>query len=140
MNGRDVDVGEVERELGDAVLLDVPTDAFDRLKGAGNADGFAFLVKDGGTGDAVALFDSACFTDVKRNGVRPAARGGVQVDVVRDEEVARTNGCGPGSAGRIVEFCRTEVWCAFVRAQLAQPLVLAFAAHGEVFAFWTLGG
>ena len=73
MNRRDVDVGEVEGELGDAVLLDVPTDAFDRLEGAGNADGFAFLVKDGGTGDAVALFDSSCLADVKRNGVRPTA-------------------------------------------------------------------
>ena len=61
--------------------------------------GFAVFVEDGWAGDAVALFDSARLTDVERDGVRPATRGRVQVDVVRDEEVARANGCGARSAG-----------------------------------------
>ena len=70
---RDVDVGEVERELGDAVLLDVPTNALDGLEGAGDANGLTMLVKDGWTGDAVTLLDATSLSDVKRNGVRPTA-------------------------------------------------------------------
>ena len=73
VDGRDVDVGEVQGKLGNAVFLDVPANAFHRLQGAGNADRFTVRIEDGWTGDAVAFFDSACLADVKRDGVRSAA-------------------------------------------------------------------
>src|SRR5690606_22167759 len=97
------DVGEVERQLRDAVLLDVPADALHRLELAGDLHGFAVGIEHGLAGEGIALaLHTAGLTDVEGDGIGAACAGGVEVDVVRHEEVPRADGDGPTACHAVV--------------------------------------
>ena len=137
--GRYGDVREVHGDLCDAVLLDEPADALHALERAGDPDLFSVLVFDDGSGERAALALLASFlADVEGDGVGAPGGGGVQVDVVGHEEVARAD-CG--GAGLCVEGCGSEVGrpvgvCEF----LLESLVFAGAYDGEVLALFGEGG
>ena len=126
-----------KEDLGDAVLLDVPADALDRLQGARDADRLALRIENGRTRNAVALFDSACLADVKRDGVRPAARRGVQVDVVGRKSRAPT-AVAPVRRAASLNSAGPKSGAPSSVPELAEAFVLAFAAHGEVLALGAL--
>ena len=131
MHGRDVDVREIEGNLGDAVLLDEPADAFDALEFSGDPDVLALCVLDDGTSEGIAFACLATFfAYIEGDGVGAAGRGGVEVDVVADEKVSRTD---RGRAGPGIELGRPEVGVPLRFLQfLGQALVFPRPDSGQV--------
>ena len=96
---RDRDVGQVHRDLGDAVLLDEPADALDalqRCRGSTPALPSSSRTISPVSGSPLAL-DAPLLAHVEGDRVGAARRGRVQVDVVGDQEVARADRGGAGA-------------------------------------------
>ena len=133
---RHVDVGDVHRHLSDLVLVDVPADGLGALEGTGLHHVVAILVLNDLAGDGIALaHGAALLAHVKCDGIGPTGRGGVQVVVHSDEEVAGTY-CGAARTGHaLVKGAVAEVGTLLgVTHLLGQSLILASAAHGQVLA------
>ena len=93
---RSGDVGDVHRNLRDAVLLDEPADGLRGRERPGLHHGIPRGVLHHAARDRVALADGTpLFAHVEGDGVGAARGGGVQVEVHGDQEVARPDGRGP---------------------------------------------
>ena len=135
------DVGDVHRDLRDAVLLDEPADGLRGRKRSGLHHGISRGILHHPARDGVALADGTpLFAHVEGDGVGAARGGGVQVEIHGDQEVARPDGRGSRAGNPLVEGTRPEIGrgCR-VRQFLGQGLVLPGAAHGEVFPFGRKG-
>ena len=141
MQRRDRDVGDVHRDLGDAVLLDVPADGLRGFERSGAHHRVAFGVLDDLSGDRVALADRpALLAHVEGNGVGTPRGGAVKVEIDGDQEVARTDRRSARAGHPFIEGPRPEVGsrvgvCEF----LGQRLVLPGPADGQVAPLGTQG-
>ena len=96
------DIGQIHRNLRNAILFDIPTDGFDSLAGPWFAYRLALLAVHNRAVNGVAIpFDPPLFTHVKGYGIGTAHRAGVEVDVVSDKEIARPHRCGAGSGVKL---------------------------------------
>ena len=127
MHRRHGEIGQIDRDLGDAIFLDEPPDRLHGLQTARDGHGRA-----GGVFDDLALrvlLRPAGLADVKGHGVGAPGRGGVEVDVVGDQEVARPDDRGAASG---VKGRRAEVGFPLRQQDLlGEALVFAGADHGE---------
>ena len=139
---RDRDVGDVHRNLGDAVLFDEPADGLRRLERAGLHERIAMLVLERLAHGRTALADgTALFAHVERNGVGTARRGGIEVEVDGDEEVAGADRRRTRMGHTLVEGTGAEVGSRlFVGQLLGQRLILAGTADGQVLPLGFQGG
>ena len=91
------DVGEVHRNLCDAVLIDKPPDGLGGLQGSRLPDLVSLGVAHNVAGDRGLALDPPFLAHVEGDRIGAPRRRRVQVDVVGDEEIARSNGGGPGA-------------------------------------------
>ena len=129
------DVGEVQGQLGDAIFLDVPSDALDALQQARLAHWVSLRIVHNGTGQTAFPLHAAVLPQVEGHRIGAAGGRGVQVDVVGHEEIPGADGRGPGGAGALIELGRAEVRSPDRIRKLVKPLVLALPAMGQVLTF-----
>ena len=141
MQRRDRDVGDVHRDLGNAVLFDVPADGLRGLERSGTHHRVALGVLDDLSGDRVALADRpALLAHVEGDGVGAARGGGIEVEIDGDQEVARTDRHGARAGHPFIEGTGPEIGSRVgVGELLGQRLILAGPADGQVAPLGTQG-
>ena len=132
----DIDVGDVHRHLGNAILVNIPANGLGAFQRAGLHDDVAVGITLRRTRNGVALTDGApLLTNVEGNGVGATGRRGVEVIVDSDEEVAGANHRTARACHVFIEGTGTEVRL-FLRVgdALGDALILATATDGQVLA------
>ena len=132
------DVGDVHRNLRDAVLLDKPADGLGRPERTGTHQGITVGIPDHLARDRIALADGAAlFAHIEGNGVGTARGGGIEVEIHGDQEIARTDGRGARTGYSVVERTRPEIRRRLLMRQFfGQCLVFPFAADGQIAPPW----
>ena len=134
MERRPGDVGDVHRNLRDAVLLDEPADGLRGRKRSGLHHGISRGILHHPARDGIALADGTpLFAHVEGDGVGAARGGGIEVEIHGDQEIARTDGRGARAGYPVVERPRPEIGGRLlVRQFLGQRLVLPGTADRKV--------
>ena len=114
MHRSNLDRGDIHRNLGNAIVFDIPADGLGSLEGTGNHDGVSFFVlHDFATGLATFALRTAFFTHIKSHGVGAAGAGGVQIVIDGNEEVARTHLGGTSLCNMVIPLVGTEIGLPF---------------------------
>lgn len=141
VHGCHLDGSDVHRDLGDAIVLDIPADSLGAFQRAGNHDGLAVLVFDNlAAGLAAFALGTAFLADVEGDGVGTAGAGAVEVVVDSHEEVACADlGCASLSH-IVVPLIGAEIGFPLLGAEAGvQALIFARAAIGEVATLGDVG-
>ena len=119
-----LNVCQVHRNLGDAVLFHVPPDRFHMFQHSRNPDRIAFFVDHRIPGRrAIERLDPALFSNIEGDGVRSSHRFGVEIYIVGDQKFPRSN-------RRCTSLC-----IKLVRSEIRVPLcLLNFVEESFVFA------
>ena len=141
MQRGNVQVGHVHRHLCNAILIDEPADGLGAFQCAGLHDGITLGIFDDFTCDGIALAEGATLlAHVEGDGISATRRGGVEVIVDGNEEVACTYCCAACAGHVVVDGACPEVrLLALGRQFLGQCLVFTLAADGQVLALWCEG-
>ena len=130
-------IGDIHRHLCDAILIDEPSNGLSCLKRSRLIDGFPVLVFLYFPGNGVSFPHGATLlAHVKRDGIGASGRGGVEVKVGCDEEIARTNGGHTRALNAFVDRACAKIGLLSLGGKLlGQCFILTLPAHGEVLPF-----
>jgi len=134
MQGRHGDIGQIHRDLRDAVLLDIPPDGLRGAERAGPHDGIAVGILHDFTRDGISLAHRPpLLAHVESDGVGAPRGGGVEIEIDGNQEIAGPDRRGSRTGHPFVEGTRPEIGGRLrVRQLLGQRLVLSGAADGQV--------
>ena len=141
MEWGNVDVGDVHRNLGDAVFVDVPPDCLGCLECAWRHKRIPISILEWLAGECASLsLRTAFLAHVESDSVGAAGGGGVEVEVDGDKEIACANNGATCAGNIVVEGTCSEVGCSVGRGKfVSQRFVFACTAHGQILAFGTQG-
>ena len=131
-------ISDVERKLGNAVFLYVPTNSFHTFQQTGRVNGVSFGIFYYFSGQRISFtLDATFLTNIESDAVCPAGGSGVQIDIIGNQQISGTDCYGTGFSHSFIKFSGAKIGFPFRICKFFwQSLIFTCTTSCQVAAFF----